>query len=195
MIEFLRGTLVERHPTHVVVECHGVGYRLQIPVSSYAGTGEVGQQVKFLTYHHVREDAEDLYGFLTTGERELFVLLLGVSGIGPKLAQSVLSGMPAAALQQALQSGDHVALTRIPGVGRKTAERMVLELKDKVVRIDAGGAEQGLDTAHTGDEAVMALVALGFNRFEAQKAVAQVRRSGSDLPVEDVIRAAIQTVR
>lgn len=194
MIEFLRGTVVEKHPTHVVLECHGVGYRLNIPLSSYAGTADLGQEAKFLTYHHVREDAEDLYGFVTSGERDLFVLLLSVSGIGPKLAQSILSGMPAQALQQALHHGDHVALTRIPGVGRKTAERMVLELRDKVARI-AGGTGPAEAASSTGDEAVMALVALGFNRFEAQQAVTRVRRSGGDQPVEEVIRAAIQSVR
>lgn len=195
MIEFVRGTLVEKHPTHVVLDCHGVGYRLQIPLSSYARTGEPGQEAKFLTYHHVREDTEDLYGFATAEERELFVLLLGVSGIGPRLAQSVLSGMPASGLKTALQSGDHTALLRIPGVGRKTAERMVVELRDKVTRMAFDPDSTPGSATQAGDEAVMALVALGFNRFEAQKAVAQIRRAQDDLPVEDVVRAAIQAVR
>jgi Holliday junction DNA helicase RuvA len=192
MIEFVRGTLVEKHPTHVVIDCHGVGYRLNIPLSSYARTGEPGEEVRFLTHHHVREDAEDLYGFATADERELFILLLGVSGIGPKLAQAVLSGMPAAALKMALQRGDHAVLTRIPGVGRKTAERMVVELKDKVVRLAEGDVGPGVAGS---DEAVMALVALGFNRFEAQRAVSTIRQTSHDLPLEDVVRAALQSVR
>lgn len=194
MIEFVRGTLVEKHPTHVVIDCQGIGYRLNIPLSSYARTGETGQEVRFLTYHHVREDTEDLYGFATPDERELFVLLLGVSGIGPKLAQTVLSGLPAAALKAAIHSSDLTVLTRIPGVGRKTAERMVVELKDKVARVSGesestGGPVSGID------EAVKALVALGYNRLEAQQAVSAIRQSGRDLPLEEVVRAALQSVR
>ncbi len=194
MIEFVRGTLVEKHPTHVVIDCHGVGYRLNIPVSSFARTGEVGQEARFLTYHHVREDTEDLYGFATSDERELFVLLLGVSGIGPKLAQTVLSGLPAAALRDAIHSADLAVLTRIPGVGRKTAERMVVELKDKVARV-AGDPESESGSAPGSDEAVKALVALGYNRFEAQKAVSSIRQKSRELPLEDVVRAALQSVR
>lgn len=193
MIEFVRGTLVEKHPTHVVIDCQGVGYRLNIPLSSYARTGAVGDEARFLTYHHVREDSEDLYGFATPDERELFVLLISVSGIGPRLAQAVLSGLPASALKAALQEGDLAVLTRIPGVGRKTAERMVVELKDKVARLVPEAGAPG--TVAATDEAVKALVALGYNRFEAQKAVAAIRQSGRDLPLEDVVRAALQSVR
>lgn len=194
MIEFVRGTLVEKHPTHVVIDCHGVGYRLNIPVSSFARTGEIGKEARFLTYHHVREDTEDLYGFATPDERELFVLLLGVSGIGPKLAQTVLSGLPATALRDAIHSADLAVLTRIPGVGRKTAERMVVELKDKVARI-AGEPEGEAGSTSGSDEAVKALVALGYNRFEAQKAVSSIRQKSRELPLEDVVRAALQSVR
>jgi Holliday junction DNA helicase RuvA len=195
VIEFVRGLLVEKHPTHVVLDCQGVGYRLNIPLSSYVTAGQPGSEAKFLTYHHVREDAEDLYGFSTADERELFVLLLSVSGIGPRLSQSILSGLSASALKSALMNAEVATLTRIPGVGRKTAERMVLELKDKVLRL-AADPESALGVASPpGDEAVLALVALGFNRYEAQKAVAQIRRSQDDLAVEDVVRAAIQAVR
>ena len=194
MIEFVRGTLVEKHPTHVVIDCHGVGYRLNIPVSSFARTVEPGQEARFLTYHHVREDVEDLYGFATSDERELFVLLLGVSGIGPKLAQAVLSGLPAPALREAIHKSDLTVLTRIPGVGRKTAERMVVELKDKVAR-SSGDSETEIGSALGSDEAVKALVALGYNRFEAQKAVSTIRQGRGDLPLEDVVREALQSVR
>ena len=194
MIEFVRGTLVEKHPTHVVIDCHGVGYRLNIPLTSFARTGEPGQEVRFLTYHHVREDSEDLFGFATSDERELFVLLIGVSGIGPKLAQAVLSGLPATALRDAIHAGDVAVLTRIPGVGRKTAERMVVDLKDKVAKVSS---EPDLETGSVpgADEAVKALVALGYNRFEAQKAVSSIRQKRRDLPLEDVVREALQSVR
>lgn len=194
MIEFVRGTLVEKHPTHVVLDCQGVGYRLNIPLTSFARTGEPGQEVKFLTYHHLREDTEDLYGFATSEERELFVLLLGVSGIGPKLAQTVLSGIPSTALKSAIYNGDLAVLTRIPGVGKKTAERMVVELKDKVSKVVTESESAGVPSSAS-DEAVKALVALGYNRLEAQQAVSAIRQASGDLPLEEVVRAALQSVR
>jgi Holliday junction DNA helicase RuvA len=197
LIDYVRGTLAEKHPTHVVVEQSGIGYRIQIPLSSYTHLGEMGSEVKLLTHHHIREDTEDLYGFATTAERTLFQLLIEVSGIGPKLAQTILSGMAATALRNALVAADHMALTRIPGVGKKTAERMVLELKDKVAGMIPAGTGADVVPAESApdDEAVRALVTLGYNRFEAQQAVSRIRKSGENLPVEEIIRAAIQTVR
>ena len=197
MIEYVSGKLVEKHPTYVVVDCNGLGYRLQISLSSFGALGESGSQVTLFTYHHVREDTEDLYGFVTPDERSLFELLIGVSGIGPKLAQAILSGIPAGDLRTSLVDGDTVRLTQIPGVGRKTAERMVMELKEKVERLIPTYSGAGLagGSAALDDEAVMALVALGFNRQEAQQAVGRIRKSGDGMAVEDVVRAAIQTVR
>jgi Holliday junction DNA helicase RuvA len=197
VIEYVRGTLTEKHPTHVVVEQSGIGYRIQIPLSSFGHLGDLGSEVKLLTHHHIREDIEELYGFATSEERTLFQLLIDVSGIGPKLAQTILSGMAASALRNALVAADHLALTRIPGVGKKTAERMVLELKDKVAGMIPAGSGADVVPAATApdDEAVRALVTLGYNRYEAQQAVGRIRRSGKDLPVEEIIRAAIQAVR
>lgn len=196
MIEYISGTLAEKHPTYVVIDCHGLGHRVSIPLSSYPHLGETGTQAKLLTYHHVREDTEELYGFATSEERTIFMLLIAVSGIGPKLAQTILSGLPVATLREALVSSDLVTLTRIPGVGKKTAERMVVELKDKVAKLVPEGV--GIPSALVGesDEAVLALVTLGYNRFEARQAVSKIRQSGgADLPVEEVIRAAIQAAR
>jgi Holliday junction DNA helicase RuvA len=196
VIEYVSGKLVEKHPTYAVVDCSGLGYRLQISLSSYSAMGDAGSVVTLFTYHHVREDTEDLYGFVTPEERSLFELLIGVSGIGPKLAQAILSGIPAADLRTSLVNGDMVRLTRIPGVGRKTAERMVMELKEKVERLVPAHSGMGGTggSAALDDEAVMALVALGFNRQEAQQAVGRIRKSNDSMAVEDVVRAAIQAV-
>jgi Holliday junction DNA helicase RuvA len=198
VIEYLSGTLADKHPTHVVVETAGIGYRVQIPLSSYAQLGEVGSAVKLVTHHHVREDSEELYGFATEEERALFRLLIDVSGIGPRLAQSILSGMPADALRDALGSGDLASLTRVPGVGRKTGERMILELRDKVARLvpAARPVSAGETPSNEDEEAVRALVTLGYGRFEAQRAVRTIREHGGpELPLAEVIRAAIQAAR
>jgi len=197
MIEYLRGTLIEKHPTFVVVDVAGMGYRVAIPLSSYGLLGGTGAEVKLLTHHHVREDSEELYGFATAEERTLFELLINVSGIGPRLAQAVLSGMPAPALREALVTSDLASLTRIPGVGKKTAERMVLELRDKVAKLvpEAGVPAGSPQSVSEDDEAVLALVTLGFNRYEARRAVSRIRQQATDMPVEEIVREAIQSVR
>lgn len=197
MIDYVTGTLAEKHPTHVIIEAGGLGYRLQIPLSTYSHLGEVGTDAKLLTHHHLREDTEELFGFATSEERALFRLLIDVSGIGPKLAQTILSGLPPSTLREALIESDLATLIRIPGVGKKTAERMVLELREKVARLVTADHSDpaGQVRADEADEAVRALVALGYNRFEAQQSVARIRKSDASLPVEEVVRAAISEVR
>lgn len=198
MIEYISGRLVEKHPTHVIIDCHGLGYRVHIPLSSYSHLGELGTDAKLLTYHHVREDTEDLFGFATSEERTIFIMLIAVSGIGPKLAQTILSGLPVGTMRDALVAGDLATLTRIPGVGKKTAERMVVELKDKIVKLvpESEGLPGEGAVAGDGDEAVLALVSLGYNRHEARQAVGKIRqKEGVDTPVEEIIRAAIQSGR
>ncbi len=197
MIEYVTGTLAEKHPTHVVIEAGGLGYRLQIPLSTYTHLGEVGTDAKLLTHHHLRDDTEELYGFATSEERSLFRMLIDVSGIGPKLAQTILSGLPASTLREALVDSDLVMLTRIPGVGKKTAERMILELREKVVKLVTADRADAHDprVVDDGDEAVRALVALGYNRYEAQQSVTRIRKTDANLPVEEVVRAAISEVR
>src|SRR5262245_22121847 len=132
MIASLRGALLEKHPNQVIVDVHGVGYDVAIPVSTYSALPESGKEVTLRVHTHVREDAIALFGFVSSEEKVLFEKLIGVSGIGPKLAITVLSGLAAADLTTAIRSGDVQRLTRIPGIGKKTAERMVLELRDKV---------------------------------------------------------------
>ena len=198
MITFLQGKLVEALPTQVVVEVHGVGYEALIPLSSFDKLPPVGQEVKLLTHLAVREDAHVLYGFMSAAERDLFRLLINtVSGIGPKIALNVLSGMSATAFRGAVAGGDVKALSQISGVGRKTAERIVVELKDKIgaaATWEAASAERGLSLADQKiNDAVLALMALGFKQVEAHEAVRSVAAVlGTSATVEDLVRACLK---
>jgi len=198
MITFLQGHLVEALPTHVVVEAAGVGYEVLIPLSSFEKLPAPGQEVKILTQLIVREDAHVLYGFMSPDERNLFRLLINtVSGIGPKIALNILSGISVAAFRGAVANSDVKALSQISGVGKKTAERMVVELRDKVgmaAAWEAASAKHGLppDEQRVND-AVLALLALGFKQAEALESVraAQVVL-GVESRVEDLVRACLK---
>lgn len=198
MITFLHGTLVEALPTQVTVDVQGVGYEVLIPLSSYAKLPPVGQPVKLLTHLAVREDAHVLYGFMTAAERDLFRLLVQtVSGIGPKLALNILSGMSVAALRGAVAQGDIKALAQIPGVGKKTAERIVVELRDKIGAAgawEAASAQRGLAPADQRvNDAVLALIALGYKQGQALEAVRSVQAQlGQAATVEELVRAALR---
>jgi Holliday junction DNA helicase RuvA len=198
MIAFLEGRLVEALPTQVVIEVHGVGYEVLIPLSSFDKLPAPGQPVRLLTHLVVREDAHVLYGFATAAERDLFRLLIHtVSGIGPKLALNILSGMNPTAFRGAVAAGDVKALSRIPGVGRKTAERLVVELRDKVGAAgtwEAASEQRGLSQAdrHVND-AVLALIALDFKPPEAHEAVRAAQALlGPEATVEELVRAALK---
>src|SRR6185503_18431763 len=176
MITFLHGKLIETLPTQVVVDVQGVGYEVLIPLSSYDKLPAPGNEVKLLTHLAVREDAHVLYGFMTAAEREMFRLLINtVSGIGPKIALNVLSGMNVTALRGAVANGDVKALSQISGVGKKTAERIVVELKDKIGAAgawEAASAERALSASDQKvNDAVLALVALGFKQVEAHESI------------------------
>lgn len=179
MITFLEGTLVEALPTHVVLGVHGVGYRVLIPLSSYDKLPAPGAQVKILTHLSIREDAHVLYGFMSAPERDLFRLLVNhVSGIGPKTALDVLSGSSVTSFKAAVVAGDAKLLAQVKGIGKKTAERIIVELKDKVgiaAAWEAASAEHGPSPqeAHIND-AVLALISLGYKQIDAHKAVKQV---------------------
>jgi len=198
MIAFLEGRLIESLPTHVVVEVHGVGYEVFIPLSSFDKLPAPGQPVRLLTHLAVREDAHVLYGFATAGERDLFRLLINtVSGVGPKLALNILSGMSPVVFRGAVAGGDVKALSRISGVGRKTAERLVVELKDKVgvaSAWEAGSEQRALSPADQRvNDAVLALIALDFKQAEAHEAVRAVQAMlGEAATVEDLVRAALK---
>jgi holliday junction DNA helicase RuvA len=198
MITFLHGKLVEALPTQVVVDVHGVGYEALIPLSSYDKLPAPGAEVKLLTHLAVREDAHVLYGFMTTAERDLFRLLIHtVSGIGPKLALNVLSGVNIAAFRAAVAANDVKALSQIPGVGRKTAERIVVELRDKLGATadigPAGAGTPGTPGDQRLNDAVLALLALGYKQPDALTAVkGALAMLGADAGVDQLVRAALR---
>jgi len=198
MITFLHGTLVEALPTQVTVDLHGLGYELLIPLSSYDKLPQPGNPVRLLTHLVVREDAHVLYGFMSAAERELFRLLINtVSGIGPKIALNVLSGISVIAFRGAVANGDVKMLSQISGVGRKTAERIVVELKDK---IGAAGAWEALSAQRALsaedqkiNDAVLALMALGFKQVEAHDTVRKAQAAlGVQASVEELVRAGLK---
>jgi len=198
MITFLHGKLVEALPTQVTVDVNGVGYEALIPLSSFDKLPSPGGEVKLLTHLAVREDAHVLYGFMTAIERELFRLLINtVSGIGPKIALNILSGMNATAFRGAVANGDVKALSQISGVGKKTAERIVVELKDRIGAAgawEASSAQRALSPEDQKiNDAVLALMALGFKQIEAHDSVrAALNALGPKSTVEDLVRASLK---
>lgn len=198
MISFLHGKLVEALPTQVTLEVNGVGYEVLIPLSSYDKLPPPGQNLKLLTHLAVREDAHTLYGFMTSSERELFRLLINtVTGIGPKLALNVLSGISVKAFRGAVANGDVKSLSQISGVGKKTAERIVVELRDKIGAAgawEAASAQRGLSVEEQKvNDAVLALIALGFKQLEAHDAVRKgLETLGPETTLEDLVRACLK---
>lgn len=191
MIARIRGILLQKSPTSVLIETGGIGFQLQIPVSSMNALGEPGQEVQLLTVLHVREDALQLFGFATPEERELFLQLIGVSGIGPKLAQAVLSGISVDDFSTAIYEQNFTALSRIPGIGRKTAERLVVELKDKLSKPSQTSKIEGWSSS--GEEAVKALLSLGYKRTQAESVIQRLSRDSS-MPIEELIRRALREI-
>ena len=194
MIAWLRGRLVEKAPTRVIVDVQGVGYDVAVPVSTFYAIGEPGVDVTLRIHTHVREDALALFGFLTTFELAVFERLITISGIGPKLALAVLSGIEATDLVQAVQRGDVARLTRIPGVGKKTAERICLELKDRLPAVEPGGhavrAAPPADALR--DDLVSALLNLGYHRSAVDKVLDRQFSGGDPPPFDAALRAALK---
>jgi len=186
MIGRIQGILTEKNPPQVVVVAHGVGYEIDVPMSTFYHLPRTGENVELLTHLVVREDAHLLYGFLTAGERTAFRQLLKVSGVGPKVALSVLSGLSVDDLAAAIAGQDAARLTKVPGVGKKTAERLVLELRDKLSPLTVGGRAQ---PAPARGDVVNALLALGYNDREAQAAVKELP---AELALADAIRQALK---
>jgi len=198
MITFLRGKVTDALPTQVTLDVNGVGYDVLIPLSSFDKLPAPGRDVLLLTHLAIREDAHVLYGFMTAAERDMFRLLINtVSGIGPKIALNVLSGMNVTALRGAVANGDVKSLSQISGVGKKTAERIVVELKDKIGSArawEASSAQRALSESDQKiNDAVLALVALGFKQAEAHEAIRATQvLLGSQAAVEDLVRAALK---
>ena len=197
MIGQLKGELVKRDPAQIIVDVRGVGYRVFIPLSTYYRLPEEGGAVRLHTATHVREDAIHLYGFLTEYERNLFDLLRGVSGIGPRLAVNILSGITADELILAIGRGDLVRLSAIPGVGRKTAERIVLELKEKVLSlvepVEAAVVPERDPSEGILQDVISALLNLGYSRAQASKAASSALRAvDGDQDFEKVVKEALR---
>jgi Holliday junction DNA helicase RuvA len=194
MIAKISGRLVEKFPTRIVVEVGGIGYEIQIPLSTFEKLGALGENISLFTHLHVREDALQLFGFAAETEKRLFQHLLSVSGIGPKLAQSILSGCSVEMFCRYVTQNEIAALQEIPGIGKKTAERLVLELRDRLARWTPEGVAATPVISGIEEECVSALVSLGYARSAAQKAVAQVRREAGELPVEELIKRALRYI-
>jgi len=195
MIGLLRGRLLEKRPNQVIMDVGGVGYVVAVPLSTYAGLSDLHAEVTLLIHMHVREDTLALYGFLSAREKHFFELLLGASGVGPSLALKILSGMNVEELVPAIRGGDLVRLTKIPGVGRKTAERIVVELKDKLEAV-ALEAERPAAASPAGAEADVksALLNLGYDERTADAAVAEAKREAGTASFEKLLRVALGTL-
>jgi len=198
VIAYLSGKLAQKGPTYLVVDVGGVGYFVHIPLSSYERVGEVGEPVHVLTYLYLREDGVELFGFATEEERELFRTLISVSGVGPRLAQAVLSAMSPGEFKRAVVRNDLRRLTSVPGIGRKTAQRLVLELREKFGPVEPVPPEEAPSEAvdvgrGPSEEAFLALLSLGMRDAEARTALARaIRRLGGGAPVEELIREALR---
>ena len=199
MIGFLSGKLLEKEASSVLIDVGGVGYEVTIPLSTFYELGDVGAEVQLRIFTHVRKDALQLFGFKTVRERDLYLKLISVQGIGAKSGITMLSGMSADEIITAIRTDNIARLTSIPGVGKKTAERMVIELRDKVGEMAAtaaAGAQASTAATASGgdafDDALSALVNLGYQRNAAEKALQQVMKEGADLNVQKLLRQALQ---
>lgn len=192
MITFLEGILVEKSPARLIINVAGIGYEVFIPLSSYDRLPATNQNCLVLVYDYIREDQHSLFGFMTDVERRTFTLLMSVNGIGPKLAMSALSSLAVSDLNTAIVSGDIVRLTTITGIGKKMAERMVVELRDKLASSEMtagiGSSKQNIKTA----DAILALVSLGYKQAEAGKMVASAASGGENMSVEEIVRRALR---
>ncbi|MEP6945545.1 MAG: Holliday junction branch migration protein RuvA [Acidobacteriota bacterium] len=197
MIAFLSGKLIEKQANTVIVDVGGVGYEVSIPLSTFYELGEIGSEVKMRIYTHVREDVIQLFGFKTNRERDLYLRLISVQGVGAKSGITMLSGMSADEIILAIRTDDLARLTTIPGVGRKTAERLVIELRDKVGELGGGGSPN-FDPARSTpsdqvfDDALSALVNLGYQRNLAEKALKQAVNEGTEITVQKLLRKGLQ---
>jgi Holliday junction DNA helicase RuvA len=195
MIAFLRGRILDKQPNLIIVDVQGVGYEVHVPLSTYYDVGDTGTDVALRIYTHVREDALQLYGFLTVLEQQLFERLIAISGIGPKLAVAVLSGIEPRDLVAAVQRADVARLTAVPGIGKKTAERIVLELKDRLAHLAMpAGIEAPAEPAgaRLRDEVLSALQNLGYHRPSAEKAVDATLAASGATTFEQALKAALR---
>lgn len=190
MIGYLTGKIISKKPTKILLDVNGVGYLINISISTFEKLGD-SDSVSLFTYLAVREDALDLYGFFTQSEKEMFELLISVSGIGPKLAQSILSGIQIDELNEAIKTGNIARLIAIPGIGRKTAERLLVELRDKVESLAVSFDSKSTAPFSVRNDAIAALTNLGYNRSNAEKAIRIVTDKKPDASIEELIKEAL----
>ncbi|MEW6508430.1 MAG: Holliday junction branch migration protein RuvA [Bacteroidota bacterium] len=193
MIGYLSGKIVSKKPTKIIIDVGGVGYLVNISISTFEKITEQ-QEVSLYTYLSVKEDALDLYGFYSIAEKEMFELLISVSGIGPKTAQSILSGIKIEDLKEALKTGNISRIISVPGIGRKTAERMMVELRDKVESIAESADRVSSGTSNIRNDAVAALVNLGYNQKIADRAVRAVTEKIPVISIEDLVKEALSVL-
>ncbi len=194
MISFLRGIVVEALPQRLILDVHGVGYEVQVPLSTFDALNPLpGKELTLKTHLHIRENAQTLYGFADDAEKDIFLLLIErVSGIGPATAISILSGLPVAAFKAAVVAGDAQAIARAKGVGKKTAERIVLELKDKIGLAATWEAQAQGATSQAAGDAELALIALGFKQVDARKAISALLKENPQADTDALIRASLR---
>jgi holliday junction DNA helicase RuvA len=203
MIAYLSGNLLSKQANTCIIDITGVGYEVIIPLSTFYDLEDVGSNVQLRIYTHVREDALQLYGFKTARERELFLRLISVSGIGPKLGITMLSGMSADEIIASIRTNNLARLTSIPGVGKKTAERLVIELRDKIAALSSPALEEEFATSGAGagaqpsedvvrDDALSALINLGYQKSAAEKAITSAMQEGGDISVEVILRRSLR---
>ncbi len=193
MIGYLRGKIISKKPTRVIIDVGGIGYLVNISISTFEKIADK-EEVSLYTYLAVKEDALDLYGFYSIAEKEMFELLISVNGIGPKSAQSILSGIQIDDLKEALKTGNIPRIILIPGIGRKTAERMIIELRDKVESLAEGVDDVTLGSANVRTDATAALVNLGYNQKIAERAVRAVSDKTPGIAIEDLIKEALASL-
>ncbi len=192
MIARLKGKIISKHPTAIVIDVHGVGFEVNITTTTFESLGD-SDEISLYTYLSVREDSLTLYGFSTNAEKEMFKLLIGISGIGPKLAQSILSGIQIEELKNAISEGNISRIIAVPGIGRKTAERLLVELRDKVEKVEeVAGTTEPFPSVRS--DAVSALVSLGYNQKQAEKIVRGILTVESEISIEDLIRKALGSI-
>ncbi len=192
MIGYLTGKIISKKPTQIMLDVNGVGYIVNISVNTFEKLPEKDTAVSLFTYLSVKEDSMDLYGFSSLPEKEIFQLLISVSGVGPKLGQSILSGIQIDDLYDAIQSGNIQRMIAIPGVGRKTAERLILELRDKLEKVEISGGSIPDSSMKIKNDAVTALVNLGYNQKTAEKAIRKILDENKSVSIEDLVKESLK---
>ncbi len=194
MIGYLTGKIISKKPTQILLDVNGVGYLLLISINTFDKIPEIGETISLYTYLSVKEDSLTLFGFFTLPEKEMFEVLISVNGIGPKLAQSILSGITVNEFKDAIATGNISRLVAIPGIGKKTAERMTIELRDKVERVSESESTMDSKTYSLKDDAVTALIGLGYNQKTADKITRDILEGNPSISLEDLIKEALKNL-